>query len=116
MLISQPFYIKGIKTKEEVETAKGSAFGAAAAFFFTFVSCILVLINDARKYSSSVVMGNGGGGRNGSSDGASRYVESRWSPNNRPAAAMPGSLFHDYDPVDTDTPVDEFVSDRGVFS
>lgn len=46
MLMYQPFFIGGI---EDVEVAKGSAFGAAGTFLFTFVVSIVFMINDARK-------------------------------------------------------------------
>jgi hypothetical protein len=46
MLIKQPFFIGGI---EDVEVAKGSAFGAAAMFFFTFLFSILYMIREGRR-------------------------------------------------------------------
>ena len=112
MLITQPFYMKGFKTKDQVEIAKGNAFNAAMAFFFTFVVSIVFLIRDARKYTSTVVVGNGSsGGGGGAGDvgggGGPRQLQNPFTSN------RPGTLFHDYDPVDTDTP-EEF--DRGVFS
>ena len=45
MLIHQPFFLGGI---DDVEKAKGSAFGAAGTFFFTFLISILYLIADAQ--------------------------------------------------------------------
>jgi hypothetical protein len=45
MLIKQPFYIGGI---DNLETCKGSAFGAAGAFLFTFLLSIGYLIQSGR--------------------------------------------------------------------
>jgi hypothetical protein len=60
MLVKQPFFIGGI---DNVEDAKGSAFGAAGMFFFTFLASILYLIRDSRRVSDiRVVEGGGGGG------------------------------------------------------
>lgn len=39
--MKQPFFILGI---DDVDKAKGSAFGAAAAFFFTFLVSIVYLL------------------------------------------------------------------------
>ena len=61
MLMNQPFYITGI---EDVEKAKGSAFGAAGLFFFIFAISILHLIMDS--------MNNGGASSILSNSGASR--------------------------------------------
>lgn len=46
MLIKQPFFILGI---EDVETAKGNAFGAAAIFLFTFLLSIFYQLNETRQ-------------------------------------------------------------------
>ncbi len=46
MLMTQPFYIGGV---EDVEVAKGSAFGAAGTFFFTFLMSIYFMNQDARR-------------------------------------------------------------------
>jgi hypothetical protein len=48
MLMKQPFFIGGI---EDVEVAKGSAFGAAGTFFFTFMVSILYLLKEGRQLS-----------------------------------------------------------------
>lgn len=48
--MNQPFFVGGI---EDVEKAKGNAFGAAALFFFIFLISIVHLIMDSM---------NGGGG------------------------------------------------------
>lgn len=53
LLIKQPFFIRGI---EDVEVAKGSAFGAAAAFFFTFLASVFYLLKEGRRLSGSVVV------------------------------------------------------------
>lgn len=86
--MTQPFFIGGI---DDVEVAKASAFGAAGMFLFTFVASIVYLIHDAQQLNRV------GGNR-----------ERTALPN--PFAAQRGSLFHDYDPVDTDTP------EAGVFT
>ncbi|KAL7567143.1 hypothetical protein ACA910_009469 [Epithemia clementina (nom. ined.)] len=41
MLVKQPFFIGGI---DDVEEAKGSAFGAAGMFLFIFVIAIIALV------------------------------------------------------------------------
>jgi hypothetical protein len=46
MLIKQPFFIGGI---DDVEVAKGSAFGAAGLFFGTFLVSALYMIHDQRR-------------------------------------------------------------------
>lgn len=51
MLMNQPFYIGGI---DDVEKAKGNAFGAAGLFFFIFLISMVHLIMDSMK-SGSVV-------------------------------------------------------------
>jgi hypothetical protein len=50
-LIKQPFLILGI---DDVEKAKGSAFGAAGAFFVTFLVSVLYLLNEGRRTSYAV--------------------------------------------------------------
>lgn len=108
ILITQPFYVKGI---DNVAKAKGSAFGAATAFFFTFVVSILYVIRDARRYTPNISRGGSDNGSVGSGGGMVGMQVPRQLQN--PFSNRPGSLFHDYDPVDTDTP-EEF--ERGVFS
>ena len=105
MLMKQPFFVGGI---EDVEAAKGSAFGAAGTFFFTFVVSMLYMIREARRVtllSSS----------NNSSSHSS--VGSFESPRRNPFFDRPGTtaLFHDYDPVDSTIPQAELDS-PGVFS
>jgi hypothetical protein len=46
LLIKQPFFVGGI---DDVENAKGSAFGAAASFFFTFLISIMYMIKEGRR-------------------------------------------------------------------
>ena len=55
--MKQPFFIGGI---ENVEKAKGSAFGAAGAFFFTFLVSVFFLLKEGRRISGiSAVEGRG---------------------------------------------------------
>lgn len=59
LLMKQPFFIGGI---EDVEVAKGSAFGAAGTFFFTFLISILYMIKEGRQLTvggSGFVEGRG---------------------------------------------------------
>jgi len=57
--MKQPFFIGGI---EDVEVAKGSAFGAAGTFFFTFLVSILYMIKEGRHLSvSGISVGQGRG-------------------------------------------------------
>jgi hypothetical protein len=51
--MKQPFFIGGI---DDVEVAKGSAFGAAGAFFFTFLVSVFYLLREGRRLSGSVVV------------------------------------------------------------
>jgi len=99
LLITQPFYVGGFKDNAAVESGKASAFGAATAFFFTFVASIVIVIRDGRRYSQSGVLVEEG----------PRRLQNPFSDR----AGTGGSIFHDYDPVDTGTP-EEF--ERGVFS
>ena len=51
MLVKQPFFIGGI---QDVEEAKGSAFGAAGLFLFCFVVAIFFLVRgDGNRSHSS---------------------------------------------------------------
>ena len=53
MLVKQPFFIGGI---EDVEEAKGSAFGAAGMFLFIFVVAIIFLVRgDGTQRASSAL-------------------------------------------------------------
>jgi hypothetical protein len=54
LLIKQPFFILGI---DDVEAAKGSAFGAAGTFFVTFLVSVIYLIMDGRRVNAEVVSG-----------------------------------------------------------
>jgi len=103
LLITQPFYIGGI---ENVEKAKGSAFGAATAFFFTFLVSIIYVIRDGRRLAVGGGSFIGGGGSPGIE--IPRQIQNPFA-----SRVQGGSLFHDYDPVDTDTPE---AFERGVFS
>jgi hypothetical protein len=51
MLMKQPFFIGGI---DDVEVAKGSAFGAAGTFFFTFLVSIIYMIREGRRTTSDI--------------------------------------------------------------
>lgn len=44
--MKQPFLIAGI---EDVEKAKGNAFGAAATFFFSFLACVVYQVKESRS-------------------------------------------------------------------
>jgi len=48
----QPFYVGGI---DDVEKAKGNAFGAAGLFFFIFVISMVHLIMDSMKSGGGVI-------------------------------------------------------------
>lgn len=54
--MKQPFFILGI---DDVEKAKGSAFGAAGMFFFTFLVSILYLLKEGRRVTGIAVHGRG---------------------------------------------------------
>lgn len=76
MLVKQPFFVGGI---DNVEEAKGSAFGAAGMFFFTFLASIIYLIRDSRRVSDIRVVeerGGGGGSTSGSVHSSSSRQES----------------------------------------
>lgn len=101
MLMKQPFFVGGI---EDVEAAKGSAFGAAGTFFFTFLVSMLYMIREARRLTTMSTSSNSS-------------VGSFDSQRRNPFFDRPGTtaLFHDYDPVDSTIPADELDS-PGVFS
>ena len=103
MLMKQPFFVGGI---EDVEAAKGSAFGAAGTFFFTFVVSMMYMIRQARSLTTTV-----------SSSSSHSSVGSFDSQRRNPFFDRPGpmALFHDYDPVDSTIPQEELDS-PGVFS
>jgi hypothetical protein len=54
LLIKQPFFILGI---DDVEAAKGSAFGAAGTFFFTFLVSVIYLLVESRRVNSEILRG-----------------------------------------------------------
>lgn len=58
--MKQPFFILGI---EDVERAKGNAFGAAATFLFTFLLSIFYLLKEGRRLNISLVQEEPGRGR-----------------------------------------------------
>jgi hypothetical protein len=88
---------------QDVEAAKGSAFGAAGTFFFTFLISMLYIIREARRFTR--ISGN-------SSVGSYDSQQRR-----NPLFDQPGTtaLFHDYDPVDSTIAMGELDS-PGVFS
>jgi hypothetical protein len=66
MLMKQPFFMGGI---DDVEVAKGSAFGAAGTFFFTFIVSILYMMHDAQRLADARDDSNGSGSRSGGRQG-----------------------------------------------
>ena len=60
LLIKQPFLILGI---DDVELAKGNAFGAAGTFLFTFLLSIFLLLKEVRRLNITVVEGGRDRGR-----------------------------------------------------
>jgi len=60
--MKQPFLISGI---DDVEVAKGNAFGAAGTFLFTFLLSIFYLLKEGRRLNISVIEGRGGSGGQG---------------------------------------------------
>ena len=60
LLIKQPFLILGI---DDVELAKGNAFGAAGTFLFTFLLSIFFLLKEGRRLNITVVEGGRDRGR-----------------------------------------------------
>ena len=121
LLMKQPFYIAGI---DDYERAKGSAFGAAAAFFFTFVVSIVYMIYDAQRLANP----------SGTSPSFTLPGTLRQLPNPLSSVGSASSVarslsftgpggrpvFHDYDPVGADTPHEygetEDDDDNHVFS
>jgi len=119
--MKQPFYIAGI---DDYERAKGSAFGAAAAFFFTFVVSIVYMIYDAQRLANP----------SGTSPSFTLPGTLRQLPNPLSSVGSASSVarslsftgpggrpvFHDYDPVGADTPHEygetEDDDDNHVFS
>jgi hypothetical protein len=97
MLMRQPFFIGGI---EDVEKAKGSAFGAAGTFFFTFMVSMLYIIKDARR------MTVGSRNNNGARLDNPFYA----------TGISTTSLFHDYDPVDSTIASTGEIDSPGVFT
>ncbi|GKY94212.1 hypothetical protein MPSEU_000387100 [Mayamaea pseudoterrestris] len=106
MLMKQPFFVGGI---EDVEAAKGSAFGAAGTFFFTFLISMMYMIREGQRLTRS----NNSGGSVNSYDDPIQGVR------RHPFFDQPGTtaLFHDYDPVDSTISVPGREMDRsGVFT
>jgi hypothetical protein len=90
MLMKQPFFMGGI---DDVEVAKGSAFGAAGTFFFTFIVSIVYMIHDAQRLAEDRNIDNGVGDRSGGRQG------------NYGQVPMQATIFRDFDdPVNTDVP------------
>jgi hypothetical protein len=107
MLMRQPFFMGGI---EDVEAAKGSAFGAAGTFFFTFLVSMLYMIKQARQLTGG--MSRSSQGSVGSSGSAHDFLQRRQPYLDRPGTT---ALFHDYDPVDSTISAEELDA-PGVFS
>ena len=109
LLMKQPFFISGI---ENVESAKLSAMGAIFLWLVSFACSIAYLIHEAQRRvrdGSVVRSGNSSvGSASHHSSGASLTELFARTP--LPALGGAGSLFHDYDPVDTDD------IDRGVMA
>jgi hypothetical protein len=59
MLMKQPFFMGGI---DDVEVAKGSAFGAAGTFFFTFIVSVMYMIHDEKRLAEERNLDNRAGG------------------------------------------------------
>lgn len=100
----QPFFVLGI---EDVEQAKGSAFGAAGTFFFTFLVSMLYTIRQARTMTLSSSESNS------TSSSVGSLTQWRNPYADRPAGTT--ALFQDYDQLDSSIPNEELES-RGVFS
>jgi hypothetical protein len=52
LLIKQPFFILGIN---DIEAAKGSAFGAAGTFFVTFLVSVIYLLLESRRLNADIL-------------------------------------------------------------
>lgn len=101
--MKQPFFIGGI---DDVEIAKGSAFGAAGTFFFTFTLSVVYMIHDARQAAGRPIGGNS------SSSAATGGGDSRSGGASGDYGQIP--VFRDFDdPVNTHVP-ENF--DTGVFT
>lgn len=62
MLIKQPFLITGI---EDIEKAKGNAFGAAGTFFLTFIISIIYLIKESGRQIDTRIVRDSSSNYNG---------------------------------------------------
>jgi hypothetical protein len=120
LLVTQPFFIGGI---DNVQHAKGSAFGAAATFLICFVASVCLMMRDTQRQLEFDT--GGGGGSIRSRGSGSLHSQSSSNPSDLfsrvgaggVGAVLPfstGTLFHDYDPVHMDDRLDD--ADRGVFS
>jgi hypothetical protein len=92
MLMKQPFFMGGI---DDVEVAKGSAFGAAGTFFLTFILSVTYMYHDAKRLAEERnIEQNGGETRSGGREG------------NYGQVPAPPTMFRYFDdaPVDTDLP------------
>jgi uncharacterized membrane protein len=123
LLVTQPFFVGGIKN---VADAKFSAFGAAATFLACFVVSAACMLRNTR---SQLVYDSGGGGGGSSvrshgsigphSQASGAAVAAEWLAGRGAAVGSlvpfsAGTVFHDYDPVQMDDRLDD--SDRGVLS
>jgi hypothetical protein len=99
LLMKQPFFVGGI---DNVESAKGSAFGAAGTFFFTFLVSISYMIRQGRRATATTTA---------TDDTPNPFFDRLGGPGST-------SLFHDYAPLDArETNEDQFGQLRaGVLS
>jgi hypothetical protein len=123
LLVTQPFFIGGIRNVDE---AKGSAFGAAATFLVCFVVSVTLMLRDTRRQLEYDSGGAGAGSSSVRSHGSvslhsqASGAAAEWLSSGRGAVGslVPFSagppIFHDYDPVQMDDRLDD--SDRGVLS
>lgn len=116
MLVTQPFFISGI---DNVERAKGSAFGAAATFLLCFVVSVCLMLRDTRRqleYDSAASVGSRGSGSLSLQGQASAAAGDLLARGGSLVPFSTGTLFHDYDPVQTE--IDDILDDmdRGTLS
>jgi hypothetical protein len=117
LLVTQPFFIGGI---DNVEKAKGSAFGAAATFLLCFVVSVCLMLRDTRRqleFDSGASVGSRGSGI-GSLQGQASTVAADLLARGGSLVPFGGTatLFHDYDPVQTE--IDDILDDmdRGALT
>jgi hypothetical protein len=121
LLVTQPFFIGGIRNVEE---AKGSAFGAAATFLVCFLASVSLMIRDTRRqleYDSGFevsgslsVRSHGSASLHSQASGAGAAA-AEWLGRGASLVPFPaGPIFHDYDPLHMDDRLDD--NDRGVLS